>query len=166
MHRRILAAGFASLACLAAAAQSTPPGTVPDANPILALAGRWAGMATMTLASGPNEAFRCVVTYFPGEAGASLRQNLRCKSPNYQFEGVAHLKIAAGKVSGKWEDRINSLHGTVNGSVTPDGFLILLSGELFDAKMTVMGSACQQTMSIVLEAGLPVKSISAALRKC
>ena len=163
MHRRFRVAAFALLACLGAA---NSPGIAQDANPIMALGGRWAGMATMTPASGPNEAFRCVVTYFPAEAGATLRQNLRCNSPNYKFEGTAQLKIAAGKVSGKWEDRINSLHGTVSGSVTPDGFLILLSGELFDAKMTVVSSACQQTMSIVLEEGLPVKSISAALRKC
>jgi hypothetical protein len=76
------------------------------------------------------------------------------------------LKVAAGKVSGKWEDKINSLHGTISGSVNPDGFLILLSGELFDAMMAVISSVCQQTLSIILEEGLPVKSISAALRKC
>ena len=166
MHRRFLGAGFASLLCFGAAAQPAPVAVTPDANPIMVLAGRWAGIATMTPASGPNEMFRCVVTYFPGEGGATLRQNLRCKNPNYQFEGAAQLKIAAGKVSGKWEDKVNSLHGTVSGSVSADGFLILLSGELFDAKMTVASSPCQQTMSIILEAGLPVKSISALLRKC
>jgi hypothetical protein len=156
------------LACLLAVVSSAQPSPLcaQDPNPIMALAGRWAGTATMTPASGPAEMFRCVVTYFPGEAGATLRQNLRCKSPTYQFEGAAQLKIAAGKVTGKWEDKINSLHGTVSGSVNPDGFLILLSGELFDAKMTVASSPCQQTMSIILEEGLPVKSISAALRKC
>jgi hypothetical protein len=137
-----------------------------DANPIVALAGRWAGTATLVPASGPNELFRCVATYFPREAGASLRQNLRCKSANYQFDGAAQLQISKGKVTGRWEDKINPLHGTISGDVTPDGFLILLSGELFDAKMTVVSTPCRQTITIVLEAGLPVKSLSADLRKC
>ena len=137
-----------------------------EANPIVALGGRWAGTATLVPASGPNELFRCVATYFPGEAGASLRQNLRCKSANYRFDGAARLKISGGKVTGRWEDKINPLHGTISGNVTPDGFLILMSGELFDAKMTVITSPCRQTITIVLEEGLPVKSLSADLRKC
>jgi hypothetical protein len=89
-------------------------------------------MGTMIPASGPSETFSCVVTYFPADAGASLRQNLRCKSPNYLFEGATQLKIAAGKVTGLWQDKFNSLHGTVSGTITSDGFLIFLSGELFD----------------------------------
>jgi hypothetical protein len=68
-------------------------------------------------------------------------------------------------VTGRWEDRINPLHGTIGGDVTPDGFLVLMSGELFDAKMTVTTSPCRQTITIVLEAGLPVRSLSADLRK-
>lgn len=133
---------------------------------IVGLAGRWAGMGTIIPASGPSEMFRCVVTYFPADAGASLRQNLRCKSANYQFEGATQLKIAAGKVTGLWQDKVNSLHGTVSGTVTPDGFLIFLSGELFDAKMTVVSSACQQDFTIVLEEGLPIKKLTAVLKKC
>jgi hypothetical protein len=120
----------------------------------------------MVPASGPSELFRCVATYFPGEGGASLRQNLRCKSANYQFDGTTQLKINAGKVTGRWQDKINPLHGTVSGTVTPDGFLIFLSGELFDAKMTVVSSPCQQSITIILEEGLPVKRLSADLRKC
>jgi hypothetical protein len=137
-----------------------------EVNPIASLAGRWAGTATMLMASGPSELFRCVATYFPGEGGASLRQNLRCKSANYQFDGTTQLKINAGKVTGQWQDKINPLYGTVSGTVTPDGFLIFLSGELFDAKMTVVGSRCQQSITIILEEGLPVKRLSADLRKC
>jgi hypothetical protein len=137
-----------------------------EINSIVSLAGRWAGMGTMIPASGPSEMFRCVATYFPSDAGASLRQNLRCKSPNYQFEGATQLKIAAGKITGLWQDKVNSLHGTVSGTVTPDGFLIFLSGELFDAKMTVVSSACQQDFTIVLEEGLPIKKLTAVLKKC
>jgi hypothetical protein len=164
MRRKIFL--LVSILGLAVSAQPGPLVLAQDANPIVALAGRWAGAGTMTPASGPKEIFRCVVTYFPGEAGATLRQYLRCKSANYQLEGAAQLKIAGGKVTGSWHDKVNSLRGTVSGSVKPDGFLIFLSGEFFDAKMTVASSACQQSVSIILEEGLPIKNISAVLRKC
>jgi hypothetical protein len=137
-----------------------------DGNSILALAGRWAGAGTMVPASGPSETFRCVVTYFPNENGSRLRQNLRCKSASYQFDGATQLQIAAGKVTGRWQDKVNSLDGSLSGKVTPDGFLILLSGKFFDAKMTVVSSPCQQSVTIVPEEGAPVKKLSAVLRKC
>jgi hypothetical protein len=81
MKRLYLVVATLFMSSLAASAPEPGP-LAQDANPIMALGGRWAGMATMTPASGPNETFRCVVTYFPSEAGAALRQNLRCKSPN------------------------------------------------------------------------------------
>jgi hypothetical protein len=135
-------------------------------DPILALAGRWAGSAILVPASGPNEAYNCVATYFPADGGARLTQNLRCKSPNYQFDGTTQLQIAAGKITGRWQDKINNIDGIVNGTVKPDGFDIMLSGNFFDAKMTVATAPCQQSITIVLEEGLPVKKVSAVLKKC
>jgi hypothetical protein len=136
------------------------------ADPIMALAGRWAGPATLVPDSGPNQAYSCVVTYFPADNGARLTQNLRCKSENYQFDGTTQLQIAGSKITGRWQDKINNLDGIVNGTVKPDGFDILLSGDFFDAKMTIASTSCQQTFAIVLEEGLPVKRISAVLKKC
>jgi hypothetical protein len=137
-----------------------------DADPIQSLAGRWAGIATLVPASGPNEAYSCVATYFPTDNGSRVTQNLRCKSPNYQFDGTTQLQIAAGKITGRWQDKINNLDGTVSGTVKPDGFDIILSGNFFDAKMTVANGPCQQSVNIVVEEGLPVKRISAVLKKC
>jgi len=51
-------------------------------------------------------------------------------------------------------------------TVKPDGFDIILSGNFFDAKMTVANGPCQQSVTIVVEEGLPVKKISAVLKKC
>ena len=129
---------------------------------ILSLAGRWAGKGTMIPASGPSESFRCMVTYFPSRNGSLLRQNLRCKSASYQLDGATQLQITAGKVTGRWQDKVNSLEGTVSGTVTPDGFHILLSEKLFDAKMTVVNSPCQQSVTIVPREGTPIKKMSAA----
>jgi hypothetical protein len=137
-----------------------------NSDPILSLAGRWAGNAVLVPATGPNEPYTCVATYFPTGDGSRVTQNLRCKSANYQFDGTTQLQIAAGKITGRWQDRINNIDGIVNGTVKPDGFDIMLTGNFFDAKMTVATSACQQSISIILEEGLPVKKISGVLKKC
>ncbi|HJZ30175.1 MAG TPA: hypothetical protein VKF35_03675 [Hyphomicrobiaceae bacterium] len=133
---------------------------------ILALAGRWAGSAILVPESGPNQEYSCVATYFPADGGARLTQNLRCKNANYQFDGTTELQIAGGKITGRWQDKINNLDGIVNGTVKPDGFDIMLTGNFFDAKMTVGTAPCQQSITLVLEEGLPVKKISAVLKKC
>ena len=137
-----------------------------DSPSIPSLAGRWAGEGTMVPASGPSESFRCIVTYFPSENSARLRQNLRCRSASYQFDGSTQLQIAAGKLTGHWQDKVNSLDGTVSGRLTPDGFHILLHGKFFDAKMTVVSSPCQQSVTIVPEEGTPIKKLSVVLKKC
>lgn len=164
MNRRLFGMLFASVAWLLASGLHILD--AQDGVSILSLAGRWAGTGTMIPASGPSETFRCVVTYFPSENGSRLRQNLRCKSASYQFDGATQPKITAGKVTGRWQDKINSLDGTISGTVTPDGFHILLSGQFFDAKMTVVSSPCQQSVTIVPEEGTPIKKLSAVLKKC
>jgi hypothetical protein len=158
-NRFLLSAALAAV-CLVQAALAQ------DANTILALAGRWAGDGTLTPASGPAEPFKCVITYFPSEDGSRVRQNLRCKNTGFEFDGSAHLQISEGKVSGRWQDNVYSLDGTVKGSVKADGFDIALSGKFFAAQMSVTSSACQQSVTIVPEAGGPLKRLAANLRKC
>jgi hypothetical protein len=140
------------------------PAQNPD--PILSLAGRWAGSAVLVPATGPNEPYTCVATYFPSGDASRVTQNLRCKSANYQFDGTTQLQITAGKITGRWQDKINNMDGIVNGAVKPYGFDILLTGNFFDAKMTVATTPCQQSISITLEEGLPIKKISGVLKKC
>src|SRR5262245_13350658 len=163
MQRRFLA----SLAVSMLAGSMLGSGSLAQtADPILALAGRWAGNAILVPESGPNETYNCVATYFPSDGGSRLTQNLRCKSANYQFDGTTQLQIAGGKITGRWQDKINNLDGIVNGTVKSDGFDIALSGNFFDAKMTVATAPCQQSVTLVLEEGLPVKKITALLKKC
>jgi hypothetical protein len=166
MHRRLLATLFACVLSILAGSARDGGALAQTTDPIMALAGRWAGTATLVPDSGPNQAYSCVVTYFPADNGARLTQNLRCKSEAYQFDGTTQLQIAGSKITGRWQDKVNNLDGIVNGTVKPDGFDILLSGDFFDAKMTIASTSCQQSFAIELEAGLPVKKISAVLKKC
>jgi hypothetical protein len=166
IKRRLRSRFCALLASILAYGVLTDSLLAQNSDPILSLAGRWAGNAVLVPAAGPNEPYTCVATYFPATDGSRVTQNLRCKSPNYQFDATTQLQISAGRITGRWQDKINNLDGVVNGTVKPDGFDITLSGNFFDAKITVATTSCQQVVTIVLEEGLPVKKISGVLKKC
>jgi hypothetical protein len=166
MNCRLVATRYAFFFWLLATSMGGGSALAQDANAILSLAGRWAGSAILVPTSGPDEPYTCVATYFPSQDGSRVQQNLRCKSANYRFDGATHLQIAAGKITGRWQDKVNNLDGIVNGTLTADGFDIFLTGNFFDAKMTVVSSSCQQSVTMVLEEGLPIKKLSALLKKC
>lgn len=135
-------------------------------EPIVKLAGRWAGQGIVTPSSGPSESFKCVITYFPSEDGSQVKQNLRCRGVNYRFDAATHLNIEDRRVKGKWTDNIYSLSGTVAGTVTDSGFDIMLLGSLFTAKMTVVSSNCEQSIVVIPEQKTEMKELAAILKRC
>lgn len=135
-------------------------------EPIVKLAGRWAGQGVVTPASGPSETFKCVITYFPNDTGSQVQQNLRCRGTNYKFDAATHLDIEDRRVRGRWTDNIYSLSGTVAGTLTDSGFDIVLLGRYFTAKMTVVSSNCEQSIVVVPEQQTEMKELAAVLRKC
>ncbi|MFM9846905.1 MAG: hypothetical protein ACKVP3_07075 [Hyphomicrobiaceae bacterium] len=150
-----------------AALMGASVGSVASAGePILNLAGRWAGDGTVIPASGPSETFKCVITYFPSNDGARIKQNLRCKGVSYSFDAATHLQIAGAQVTGQWNDNIYSLSGTVTGTLTENGFDILLSGRYFEARMRVVSSNCEQSVTVVPERKDEMKELAAVLKKC
>ena len=159
----MLSAGLLGLSGLGVAPYSARA-EVSDA--IAGLGGRWAGMGTIVPASGPSEDFKCVITYFPSEDGTSVKQNLRCQGANHRFDAATHLQIQGGEISGSWKENIHSLAGTVSGAVTEEGFVILLSGQFFEARMTVISSRCEQSVTVVPERAGRMKELAAKLRKC
>jgi hypothetical protein len=130
------------------------------------LPGRWAGEGTIVPASGPSETFRCVITYFLSDDGAGIRQNLRCRGPTHTFDAATRLQIADGQVSGHWADNVHSLKGTVSGKVTDKGFDVFLSGQFFEAKMTVVSTRCEQLVKVVPDKGDYIRELAAVLRRC
>ena len=128
--------------------------------------GRWAGMGTIVPATGPSEDFKCVVTYFPSNDGSRVRQNFRCRSENHKFDVAALLEIQGGEITGSWQENTYALNGKVNGSATNEGFVVLLSGEFFQGKMTVISSQCEQSVTLVPVRVDQMKELAARLRKC
>lgn len=136
-------------------------------DPMSELPGRWAGHGTVLPAAGPVEQFRCVVTYIPDRDGNSkMRQNLRCKSDNYQLDAATYLRIDGERVTGQWQDNIYSLNGTVSGRLTEGGFEVMLEGRFFQARMVVAGSRCEQSVKVTPARADYIREVSASLRKC
>jgi hypothetical protein len=152
--------------CSTAALMGASAGAAGAGEPIMNLAGRWAGDGTVIPASGPSETFKCVITYFPSSDGARIKQNLRCKGVSYSFDAATHLQIAGANVTGQWNDNIYSMSGTVSGTLTDSGFDILLSGRYFEARMLVVSNNCEQSITVVPERKDEMKQLAAVLKKC
>jgi hypothetical protein len=141
-------------------------GRAQTPSPTLALSGRWAGTGTLVPISGPNETLKCVVTYFPSKDGSQVRQNLRCQSENLHFDAASELRIEAGRITGQWTEKVYSLTGSVAGTVTSDGFDVVLHSEFLDAKMAVVSTECQQSVKVAVDRDDTIKELALVLKKC
>lgn len=157
---------FAALTSWAAIAASPAFSDASPEDSVRGLAGRWAGQGTLTLASGPAEAFQCVMTYFPSADGSQMKQNLRCKGSQSKLEAATHLSIKGGNVTGKWEDKVYSLNGTVSGTMKEGGYDLVLDSQFFRAKMVVVGSSCEQSVKLVPGDTSEMKEMAAVLKRC
>lgn len=142
--------------------------SAPDENadPIGRLKGYWKGDGTVILASGPDQPFKCIVTYRHSDDTGRLKQNLSCKNESYQLRAATLLHIDGETVTGSWEDKVNSLTGDVNGTVTDDGFDVNLRGRFFEAKMRVTGSSCEQSVTVTPKRKNVIRVLTASLRRC
>jgi hypothetical protein len=161
-------AGCAALAAMVTLATGLGVAAGASANgtgPIGKLAGRWAGGGTMVPTYGRNEQFRCIITYAVGEDASRIRQHLRCRGEDTSFDAVTRLDIAGDRVTGVWAESTYALNGTVRGTVTSKGFDIRLLGTFFQARMTVVANACEQSLKVVPEGGGNMKEMAAVLIK-
>ena len=114
--------------------------------------------------NGASETAKCVVTY--KVSGQQVRQNVRCASQGFSFNGTAELEVAqSGSVTGSWSENTYSAHGDVKGRQTDSGFKLSITGVTFTAVMDATTSACHQTIDIV-PVGLEVSRIAIGLGKC
>lgn len=162
-----LAKCFVGAGIVLTCASTANMAAIPANDPLSRLAGRWSGEAIMTSMSGAPSSFKCVVTYLPARDGSGLKQNLRCKGDDIRLEAATLLRVEGRKVTGQWEDKINSLAGNVHGEVTEDGFDVMLGGAFFSARMAVVaGSECAQQVTVSPQRSSYFRQLQAALRKC
>lgn len=168
MIRSLLEGASACALGLASLAAVTVGSHAEVHDPVLSLGGRWAGIGTVVPVSGPSEEFKCVITYFPSDDGTRVRQNMRCRGSSNKFDAATNLVIQGGAITGSWQENTYSLTGTVSGAMTREGFNIQLSGDFFAARMVVVSSGCEQSVTVTPDARRSgtMKEMAARLRKC
>lgn len=149
----VFAASFLALAVPGAAA------------PLNDLVGRWSGWGSVTMNSGATEQVKCVATYFVENAGAQMKQNLRCASSSYKIDATAKLDNANGQLTGQWEEKTYAAVGSVAGRFTVNGFNVSIQGPAFTAAMAVTTTSCKQSISIT-PTGFDISRINIGLDKC
>lgn len=135
------------------------------ATPIEGMAGYWTGNGSVAMNSGKTERVKCSVTYKVGDAGALIKQNMRCASQDYTINASADLRVKGEHVSGNWEEKTYSATGQVSGRYADNSMNLSIKGANFSAAMNLSLSDCKQTISITPQ-GLDVSRISIGLAKC
>lgn len=136
-------------------------------DPLAHLSGRWVGQAVMTPVSGPKSSFKCIVTYLPRKGGFGMQQNLRCDNgADFKLHASTELAVEGERVTGRWQDKINEVDGTVTGTVTAKGFDVMLNGKYFEAKMAVAGEGCDQSVMVKPKTSDVFVEFTASLKKC
>ena len=163
-YRLALAAGLAAVPAFVLISSHSSATAV---DPLAHLAGRWVGNAVMTLTSGPQSNFKCIVTYLPRKDAPGVQQNLRCDDgANFKLHAATDLQVDGDKVTGHWQDKINDIDGTVAGNITPTGFEVELAGRFFQAKMAVAGQGCDQSVKVLPTKSDMFRELAATLKKC
>jgi hypothetical protein len=139
--------------------------TAGNPDPIAGLTGRWSGQGMVIPARGAQENLKCMVTYVGNHKGTHVKQNLRCRSANYELDTTTHLLVKGNQVTGRWADKVYSLGGSVSGTVAPDRFDVLLSGQFFIAKMTIATSQCEQSVTVTPARADYIRQMSASLKQ-
>jgi hypothetical protein len=163
MIRTIVTAAACALSILAL---GTHVSSATEVASLGNLAGRWSGSGTVTPAIGPRESFRCVVTYSFADGSSQVKQNLRCQSPNFVFDVATQFQVRGAQVSGVWTENTFALTGTVSGTMTDTGFDLQLSNRFFQARLTVAGTGCEQSVKLVPGRADYLKELAAVLKKC
>jgi hypothetical protein len=121
----------------------------------------------MTSLSGSASSFKCIVTYISRRDGGGMRQTLRCEDgASFKLHAATDLTVKGEKLTGAWQDKINDIGGTVDGTITPTGFDVQLSGQFFAAHMAVAGQGCDQSVRVLPTNSDVFVELAANLKKC
>jgi hypothetical protein len=167
MVRAFVGAVTASIMVLAGLESAPAASDTVEAITVASLAGSWDGQAKLIPASGPAEFYKCTMTYAPNGDGSEIKQSLLCKSPQFtKFDALTELSIAGEKVTGKWQDSVSSLNGTVRGTTKDGGFDLVLDSSYFQATMLVVSTGCEQSIKLVPSDTSDMKEMAVTLRRC
>ena len=143
-----LAAILALLVGLAAVSVPGASGQALAGGPFSGIIGLWGGNGTVTYASGTKERLRCRAQYIQNDED-NLQQALRCASDSYNFQINAYFEHTNGAVSGRWEELVLEISGTVSGTARAGRIDGSLHGPGFVAELMVTTTGNRQKVRIV-----------------
>jgi hypothetical protein len=138
-------------------AQSNP-------GPFENLAGKWAGVGDVRLATGERERIRCRIDYEVARNGNGVRQDLRCASDSYKFDLGAEVDFAANSITGRWTERTRNVGGTILGSARLGFIEVLTEASGFSALLTITTRGDRQTVDISSK-GREIAQVTISLRR-
>ncbi|MBI1386186.1 MAG: hypothetical protein GC150_14870 [Rhizobiales bacterium] len=150
---------------LAAVAATIMGGLSAEAASFADLSGSWNGRGWITLNNGGRERVQCRVVY---EAQGTNRivQNLRCASTSYKIDATSHVQRSGNALYGTWTEKSFDVEGSLSGEALDDGFSLSLSGNVFNAGMSVrLDGGCRHDLNINVH-GIDIRNVSMGLRKC
>ncbi|MDH3581207.1 MAG: hypothetical protein OEM91_11350 [Hyphomicrobiales bacterium] len=136
-----LAALLATAFLSCAATQSPALG-----NPFAELAGSWRGDGTLEPLGGDAERVVCRAKYDVSEA--AVTQTIICAGTDYKINAVSNLTYSGGTLTGSWKEKNYGAGGGASGSVKGGRIYLRISGESFNARMSIDMSDDQHTVTI------------------
>jgi hypothetical protein len=141
---KVFAVALAGLLGVSAAAVSS---AASSGGPFDGLEGSWGGNGTVTYASGTKERLRCRVQYTQANPD-NLQQALRCASDSYKFQINAFFQHSGGNLSGRWDEKVLNIKGTLTGTATSGHIVGQLHGPGFLASVRVDTTGDRQSVTI------------------
>jgi hypothetical protein len=138
------------VALLLAALCMMPGGAVIAAtsSPFAAMAGSWSGGGVLSTTEGMQERLRCRANYDVAGSGATLRLNLKCASPSYNFDLASDVQYRGGAISGSWSEASQNASGSISGRAVGDRIEAAARGQTLSVNLSMTTRGGRQSVSI------------------
>lgn len=163
-HRLILGAWSVATLLASAPGVALAQDAAATSRPFDYLSGRWSGRGVIEFSDGEKEPLACRVTYFVSKTGAGVAQNLRCSSQGFKIDAKSSFQNKAGKVTGRFTERISERTGTISGRAGPGKLDLTVTGKHAVSKMSIKTKGRVQSIEISSKGGA-VARVSINLRK-
>jgi hypothetical protein len=122
------------------------PTPAQGGSPFAKLAGRWLGEGRLGYTGGKTETVKCRVTYVVSEP--QVRQTIRCATEGDTVEVQSIVTHASGLINGTWRELSRNWTGELSGSVTANGFKVVIRGSELNANMDIIVKDTRQIIEI------------------
>ena len=135
--------------------------------------GKWTGFGWLIKTLGSRERARCTALVQSTDGPYKGSLELKCTTEQYELDGEAfNIEFKDTKATGQWFLRRYSLHGTIGGDISEDGFTLDLkpttSGYTsYTARLsTIFKDKCNVSISIPIDSPIEIKKFDLKLKKC